>query len=159
MEHAVGTIELQRTQVGNPPVPEWLEEDYRQAIVDLALAGLRELPAAEDPETVRSILGVVALWKGERRQAQLLVHFTWKGSTRHFQPRNVHGDRPFVRRNRPSVSHHLRTVRLHRPLVSSRLQADRDRDTREIENRYHIPRSRSQRAGRLRDIPKRGRPA
>jgi hypothetical protein len=61
----VSTIEVERHRKSNPPLPAWLAEDYAAAfrhVLDLAFDDLRR---SEDPATVRSILGAVALAKGD----------------------------------------------------------------------------------------------
>ena len=72
----VATIELARDSVRNPPLPAWLEPDYNAAITELAGIGLVELPRAENKETVRGILAVLALWKGLRTYASVLIEFS-----------------------------------------------------------------------------------
>jgi len=72
----VATIELARDRGGNPPMPPWLRADYMSAIAELAELALRELPRATDLETVRSMLSVLAIWKGARTYGRILVEFT-----------------------------------------------------------------------------------
>ena len=60
----LSTIEVERHRKSNPPVPGWLEADYRaawQKLLELALADLRD---GRDALTARSALGAVALAKG-----------------------------------------------------------------------------------------------
>jgi hypothetical protein len=45
------------------------------AIAELAKRGLADLPQVEDKQTLRSILAIVALWKGTRVYARLLLDF------------------------------------------------------------------------------------
>jgi hypothetical protein len=70
------TIELARGKGGNPDVPDWTREGYDQALRNLAQMGLEELPQAADPETVRSILSVLAIVHGARTYGRILVEFT-----------------------------------------------------------------------------------
>jgi len=59
----LSTIEVERHRLANPPLPEWLVDDYGAAwtkVLDLALADLRHV---RDPASLRSILGAVALAK------------------------------------------------------------------------------------------------
>lgn len=70
------TIELARGKDGNPDVPGWSREAYDQALRDLAQIGLEELPHATDQETVRSILGILAIVHGARTYGRILVEFT-----------------------------------------------------------------------------------
>jgi hypothetical protein len=72
----VAIIELARTESGNPEVPEWLREDYLRSIQELAQMGTMEILPAEDTETKRAILGVIAIAKGLRTHAKFLVEYT-----------------------------------------------------------------------------------
>jgi len=72
----VATIELARGIGTNPEVPAWLREGYQEAIHQLAETGLRELPRAEGQEAIRSILAMLAIWKGARTYGQVLSSFT-----------------------------------------------------------------------------------
>jgi hypothetical protein len=72
----VATIELARGRGANPDVPAWLSQGYQEAIHRLAEAGLRELPRAEGQEAIRSILGMLAIWKGARSYGRVLSSFT-----------------------------------------------------------------------------------
>jgi hypothetical protein len=84
----IAVIELARNKDGNPDVPEWLKDDYFNAISALAEKGISELPHAQAPETCLSILSVIAFEKGLRNHARLLIdysddelgqmEFTWK---------------------------------------------------------------------------------
>lgn len=47
-----------------------------QALHDLADMGLKELPGARDQETVRSILGLLAIVHGARTYGRVLVEFS-----------------------------------------------------------------------------------
>jgi hypothetical protein len=72
----VATIELARGKGGNPEVPDWSREAYDKALRELADTGLQELPRAGDKETVRSILGILAIVHGARTYGRILVEFT-----------------------------------------------------------------------------------
>lgn len=72
----VATLELARGKGGNPDVPDWSREAYDQALRDLAQIGLEELTRAADQETVRSILGILAIVHGARTYGRILVEFT-----------------------------------------------------------------------------------
>jgi hypothetical protein len=69
-------IELMRTEPRNPELPTWLEQDYFAAIAEMAKRGLADLPQVEDREILRSILAIVALWKGTRVYARVLLNFS-----------------------------------------------------------------------------------
>ena len=70
------TIELARDSHDNIGIPGWLSRDYLQALAHLAEHGLEQLPSAQDSETVRSILSILAIWRRERRHARLLIEYT-----------------------------------------------------------------------------------
>ena len=70
------TIELARGKSGNPEVPDWSREAYDKALRELGEIGLQELPHASDRETVRSILGILAIVHGARTYGRILVEFT-----------------------------------------------------------------------------------
>ncbi|MGA3101450.1 MAG: hypothetical protein ABSD61_06285 [Terracidiphilus sp.] len=72
----VSIIELARGQGRNPDVPDWLKNDYFNAIRDLSKNGLSELPGAQDPELVLAILSVIAIEKGLRTHARFLVSYS-----------------------------------------------------------------------------------
>jgi hypothetical protein len=72
----VSIIELARGQGRNPDVPDWLKDDYFNAIRELSKSGLSELPGAQDPELIRAILSVIAIEKGLRTHAGFLVRYS-----------------------------------------------------------------------------------
>ncbi len=80
----VATIELARGEsVGlphnkrkNPELPDWLKEGYFEAIGDLAETGLKEIPEVHDPYVLRGILCVIALHKGARTYARMLLNYS-----------------------------------------------------------------------------------
>ena len=72
----VATIELARTKDRNPELPEWLKIEYFQAIRELAELGAAEVLRAEDAETVRAVLSVIAIAKGIRTYAKFLIEYT-----------------------------------------------------------------------------------
>jgi hypothetical protein len=72
----VTTIELARDNNDNPAVPGWLENEYQSALTELAQIGLVELQRAENPDTLRCILAVLALWKGLRTYARFLLEYS-----------------------------------------------------------------------------------
>ncbi len=71
----VATIELARTNGQNPEPPDWLKTEYFAAILELAELGAAELARAEEPETVRAILSVIAIAKGLRTHARFLAEY------------------------------------------------------------------------------------
>jgi len=72
----VAIIELARGVNKNPDVPDWLKEDYFSAIRDLAEAGASEILRCDDTDTNRMILSVLALERGLRTLARLLVNYS-----------------------------------------------------------------------------------
>jgi hypothetical protein len=72
----ISIIELARNQNKNPDVPDWIKDDYFNAIHALAEKGISELLNAEDPDTCCAILGIIALEKGLRNHARLLTEYS-----------------------------------------------------------------------------------
>jgi hypothetical protein len=69
-------IELARDSADNPPLPTDLRDFYQSAWIRLADIGLRELSAAKDSLLVASIIGVLAIEKGQRTLGKLATEFT-----------------------------------------------------------------------------------
>ena len=69
-------IDLARNVGENPDVPSWLQEDYFRAIRELAQIGAGEVSRAEDPDLIRAILSVIALERGLRTYARVLVLYS-----------------------------------------------------------------------------------
>jgi hypothetical protein len=69
-------IELCRTERKNPPLPNWLNDDYLEAIRELANYGLSQWRQAQSSEDARGILGVLALSKNLRIHAKFLVDYS-----------------------------------------------------------------------------------
>jgi hypothetical protein len=72
----VAIIDLARACGSNPGVPEWLAKDYFGAITELAEIGATEVLTTDDTETVRAILGVIAIAKNLRTYGELLVKYS-----------------------------------------------------------------------------------
>jgi len=72
----VAIIELARTQSSNPPLPDWLENDYFRSIQELAGMGAEEIFTATDPDTIRAILSVIAIAKGFRTHGRFLMRYS-----------------------------------------------------------------------------------
>ncbi len=72
----VGIIELARDKSTNPQVPQWLDEDYRCALNDLGKIALEEIGSASDPDTTRSMLGIIAISKGLRVAGRILLNYS-----------------------------------------------------------------------------------
>lgn len=72
----VGSIELARTLPQNPTPPDWLQGHYFSALRRLGELAISELPKATTDEQLGSMMGAIALSKGDRPRAQLLLEFT-----------------------------------------------------------------------------------
>src|ERR1700722_4528295 len=72
----VAIIELARNEAQNPEVPDWLCEDYFRSILELAEMGANEILHAHEAETIRAILGVIAIAKGLRTHAKFLIEYS-----------------------------------------------------------------------------------
>jgi len=72
----VATIELARTESRNPEVPDWLREDYFRSIRELAEMGTKDILSADEPETKRAILSVIAIARGLRTHGRFLVAYS-----------------------------------------------------------------------------------
>jgi hypothetical protein len=72
----VATIEDARRDGHNPKLPANLRDAYEAAWRELVKLGLRELVAAEDPTLVVSIIGAIAIGKGQFTLGRLAVAFT-----------------------------------------------------------------------------------
>jgi hypothetical protein len=68
----VSTIEIERHRKSNPPLPEWIADSYHAAWQQLLSIALRDLRDVNDNETLRSVLGAVALAKGDLKLGVLL---------------------------------------------------------------------------------------
>jgi hypothetical protein len=72
----VAIIELARNKGDNPDVPGWLREDYFNSIRELAQIGATEVSRTDDPDLVRAILSIIALERGLRTYARVLVLYS-----------------------------------------------------------------------------------
>ncbi len=72
----ISVIELARTEGTNPKLPAWLETGYFQAIQELAKIGVTEVLQVNDSDTVRAILGVIAIAKGLRAHGKFLFLYS-----------------------------------------------------------------------------------
>lgn len=72
----VAVIELARGRGKNPEVPEWLKADYFKAIQELAETGTVELMRSKHAEEIRAILSILAIAKGARTHARLLLKYS-----------------------------------------------------------------------------------
>ena len=72
----VATIELARDAPENPPMLEWLRPSYDAALEDLFALAIREFSRAASPTEAQALLSVLALSKGDRRRARILLVYT-----------------------------------------------------------------------------------
>jgi hypothetical protein len=72
----VATIEEARRDGHNPELPANLRDAYEAAWRDLFKLGLCDLERAEDSMLVASIIGVIAIYKGQLTLGRLAVTFT-----------------------------------------------------------------------------------
>ncbi len=68
-----GIIELSRNVNSNPDLPDWLSLDYKAGLSEIMEMGINDLKMSIDVYTLRSILGFVALIKGNQDTARLLL--------------------------------------------------------------------------------------
>ncbi|MFB9242100.1 hypothetical protein [Massilia antarctica] len=65
-------IEVDRHRKGNPPIPAWLQSSYDEAWVRAYQVAVMDLSSSTDSLTIRAILAVLALAKGEVKLGALL---------------------------------------------------------------------------------------
>lgn len=70
----VSTIEVERHRKSNPEMPQWLVQDYKQAIDEVLELALADLSAETDSATIQSILGALALAKGNLTLGALITN-------------------------------------------------------------------------------------
>jgi hypothetical protein len=68
----ISTIEVERHRKSNPPLPNWLAQPYIEAMRGLLEVALSDLGSVEDRLTIRSILGAIALAKGDLKLGALI---------------------------------------------------------------------------------------
>lgn len=67
------TIEVERHRKGNPPLPEWLSEDYHAAWQQLDKLALTALRNKTDSQTLQSLLAVIAIARGNLKLGALII--------------------------------------------------------------------------------------
>jgi hypothetical protein len=72
----VAVIELARDDGKNPKLPKWLEEEYFQAIQELAELGAIEVLKTKDPDEIRATLSILAISAGSRTHAWFLLDYS-----------------------------------------------------------------------------------
>jgi hypothetical protein len=70
----ISTIEIERHRRGNPPLPAWLTESYREAWFRVLEIGCRDLGTTNDPLATTAILGALALAKGQLKLGAFIAH-------------------------------------------------------------------------------------
>lgn len=70
----ISTIEIERHRRGNPPLPSWLADSYRQAWAKLFDVAVRDLGRTNDAVAVTAILGALALYKGQLKLGAFIAH-------------------------------------------------------------------------------------
>jgi hypothetical protein len=70
----ISTIEVERHRKSNPPLPSWLAQAYVEAMRDLLELAFSDLRSVEDRVTIRSLLGAIALAKGDLKLGALISH-------------------------------------------------------------------------------------
>lgn len=69
----IALIELERHRPHNPPLPDWLADNYRDAWAQLPAIAARDLQGQLDPVMLESVFAVLALAKGNLRLGALLL--------------------------------------------------------------------------------------
>lgn len=67
------TIEIERHRRPNPPLPDWLDREYREAWRDLLEFALADLASSHDSLVIRTAMAVVALARNQREIGTLLL--------------------------------------------------------------------------------------
>lgn len=67
------TIEVQRHHKRNPPLPEWLRDDYQIAWRKLEQLALATLQKPTDAPTLQSVLAVLAIARGNLKLGALII--------------------------------------------------------------------------------------
>lgn len=76
LDAMVAIIELARTESQNPELPVCLQDDYFRSIQEVAQMGTEEILYAEESETKRAILSVIAIARGLRTHGKFLVSYS-----------------------------------------------------------------------------------
>ena len=68
----VSTIDIERRRKANPPLPDWLSEDYATAMREMQGLALHDLPLRDYALTVQAILAALALCRGQAKLGALM---------------------------------------------------------------------------------------
>ena len=66
------TVEIERHRKGNPPLPDWLSDDYEMAWRKLAELALTKLSDGVDSDTLQSALAVLAIARGDLKLGAII---------------------------------------------------------------------------------------
>ena len=69
----IGVIEMERHRHDNPPIPEWIAENYRAALDRVVEMAATDLPSCAKGPDFETALGVIAAAKGDLGRAQLIL--------------------------------------------------------------------------------------
>jgi hypothetical protein len=69
----VTVIDIARWSEGNPPIPNWLTDEYESAIERLASEALNQFAQLNDVDAIRAAIGIIAAWKKQPRCARAAV--------------------------------------------------------------------------------------
>jgi hypothetical protein len=72
----VAVIDLARERPGNPALPDWLRDEYFNAIQHLAAIACIQIRDAKSPEVIRAMLSVLAISKGLRIHGTILIKYS-----------------------------------------------------------------------------------
>lgn len=67
------TIEVERHRKGNPPLPEWLRDDYQVAWRKLEELALTTLSKNTNSETLQALMAVLAIARGNLKLGALII--------------------------------------------------------------------------------------
>ena len=81
----VCVIEIARHSGTNPPVPEWLKDEYEGSVDRLAREALRRFEQFDHNNEIRSALGLIAAWKGQLGCARAAILFSEDELKEYFQ--------------------------------------------------------------------------
>ncbi len=77
----VAVIELARGKGNNPPLPNWLQKDYEQAIWDMAKYGIENFNQQWEEGTLQGILALMAIVKNQKELAALIFEIDLSETT------------------------------------------------------------------------------
>ena len=69
----ISVIEIERHRKTNPPIPDWLIEDYKKAWDDILEIVILEIKKEKDPYLVKCLLGTLAAAKGNNKLSAIIL--------------------------------------------------------------------------------------